>query len=661
MSKDIKPEFFVGLGSQRCGTTLMYNLLKKHSNVFMHPVKELQYFNRLAHNHDVTKKPFLLKKIKHIVWQLGRDMSEDQRIENEDKLKRLHAGNLYELNYHDLFDPYLEKNIKSSIFGEITPDYMTMAEPKCRRMMESIGTSARALLICRHPVDRFISAISLAKSSPRFKESSFNPSALVMNWISQSALFARYQKRLSDYRTAIETFSPYLKRLCIVRYEDLVSTPESILTKISTDLDIEIDIDKAAEETRNNVYNSFGSVVLNDEAYSTLSLFLDDEVQFYNEFFHGAFPAPKRNLKIVQTTRKPQEAGGVWFSHEKPERYHFDNYQYFNFDGSPSEKVCADIDMPERGCLALKDAYVRHLGILINKDLELVEDIGWYMGAVPQDMDVLMKKQRVREAITDERRVSGRSLYIDSNGSRGNFYHYIRESISKMYMVEPATGIKINEFDHILVNDKPNNPVLQDLLFRSLGVEQSKIMPVIGTLVCDEVYTPIANGKRFYSRRGSFQFMRQALGCSDEPPTKRIYLSREGCGRDIQNKEGFYSLLNEYGFEVVECSKLQNPGPTFSSAKIVLGVHGAALANVMFCQRGSSVIELCPIPHKLPMYMSMADASQMRYYGLHCRHKKIEERIGSVNKGEVIVNIPSLRMVLNKVIEDGNNADNTNG
>lgn len=41
--------FVIGIGSQRAGSTLLHNLLDESTSIFMHPLKELHYFDSLFH------------------------------------------------------------------------------------------------------------------------------------------------------------------------------------------------------------------------------------------------------------------------------------------------------------------------------------------------------------------------------------------------------------------------------------------------------------------------------------------------------------------------------------------------------------------------------------------------------------------------------------
>jgi hypothetical protein len=99
--------------------------------------------------------------------------------------------------------------------------------------------------------------------------------------------------------------------------------------------------------------------------------------------------------------------------------------------------------------------------------------------------------------------------------------------------------------------------------------------------------------------------LRERLGGTPQAaPSRRIYISRQKCHyRKLRNEAEFQPWLKENGFETIflEDLSLDQQIGTMQSAKIVLGVHGAGFANVLFCQPGTRVIEIQdpedPNPH----------------------------------------------------------------
>jgi capsular polysaccharide biosynthesis protein len=55
-------------------------------------------------------------------------------------------------------------------------------------------------------------------------------------------------------------------------------------------------------------------------------------------------------------------------------------------------------------------------------------------------------------------------------------------------------------------------------------------------------------------------------------------------------------ILNEHNFEIVDLDTISviEQIMIFSSAKIIVGIHGAGLVNIFFCGAGSKLMEIYP-------------------------------------------------------------------
>ena len=78
--------------------------------------------------------------------------------------------------------------------------------------------------------------------------------------------------------------------------------------------------------------------------------------------------------------------------------------------------------------------------------------------------------------------------------------------------------------------------------------------------------------------------------------SRRLLIERKGPTRMIGNFDAVQALLSQEGFETVS---LEGMSPSdqillFQSAEFVVGAHGAGLANLLFCEHGTKVIELMP-------------------------------------------------------------------
>ncbi len=75
-------------------------------------------------------------------------------------------------------------------------------------------------------------------------------------------------------------------------------------------------------------------------------------------------------------------------------------------------------------------------------------------------------------------------------------------------------------------------------------------------------------------------------------PGKRIYLTRGGT-RNVANEAEILPILERYGFEVLEEKPrtVKEQIAIFGEAEMVVGPHGSAFANILWCRPGTRVFE----------------------------------------------------------------------
>lgn len=96
----------------------------------------------------------------------------------------------------------------------------------------------------------------------------------------------------------------------------------------------------------------------------------------------------------------------------------------------------------------------------------------------------------------------------------------------------------------------------------------------------------------------------------------RLYISREKCHyRKLKNETEIWAQLQRRGFEKVflEELTLEQQIQKLRSAEVVLGVHGAGFANVLFCQPGTRVIEIQDPDDPNPHFYALAALLGLEY------------------------------------------------
>jgi capsular polysaccharide biosynthesis protein len=77
---------------------------------------------------------------------------------------------------------------------------------------------------------------------------------------------------------------------------------------------------------------------------------------------------------------------------------------------------------------------------------------------------------------------------------------------------------------------------------------------------------------------------------------EKIYISRRGTSRQALHEEDMIDFLQGEGWTVLQAENysFREQIALFSNARAVCSLHGAALANLVWCQKGCKALELCP-------------------------------------------------------------------
>lgn len=139
------PDFLV-IGAQRSGTTWLHRVLGQHSALWLPPVKELHYFDRL----DI-KRTILEPKER-------RRVGVKRLLSLDPWLISYWLGARNDDWYASLFRAAKDRGL---IAGEITPAYATLDETVLARI-KRINDQIRLIFVMRDPVERAWSAVNNA-------------------------------------------------------------------------------------------------------------------------------------------------------------------------------------------------------------------------------------------------------------------------------------------------------------------------------------------------------------------------------------------------------------------------------------------------------------------------------------------------------------------
>jgi hypothetical protein len=213
-------KYVIGIGSQRCGTTLLHKVLVDAANVNLHPVKELHYFDV---KHGLRSPQLQMSRAR---GRAQRQLRRPHRLLTsrgrfEYRVNLLLAKNhpsAYE--YRDLFAGIPQTGL---LGGEITPDYMLLADHAIDDMRESIG-DARIILMTRDPFDRLVSSIKLYLNSHQEgkSEQEFVSSERAVKALLDKPAWVERQRQYNDYEGALQRFRARFSKVLELPYEELL-------------------------------------------------------------------------------------------------------------------------------------------------------------------------------------------------------------------------------------------------------------------------------------------------------------------------------------------------------------------------------------------------------------------------------------------------------
>ncbi|MDO9106254.1 MAG: sulfotransferase [Methylovulum sp.] len=281
----MKHRFVIGIGSQRAGSTLLHRLLETSTDAFMHPIKELHYFDTLyGFRAQAALKRFALKQlarqISRIVQAKNADFVLKQKYQCHLRTNKILATlPIDKVDYLDLFRPCIAG---AKLLGEVTPEYMLLDEPSIEKMKQVIGDDAAVILICRNPVKRFLSAVKLMNVYNKLALNDVTAEAWIQKMLAEQSGWLAAQDGYNNYADTIARYSKHFRHFAAISYDEMVSNPEKTAEQLADVLAIRINPQIFKKES-GKVINDLGSdftispqtVQQLGERYQTNQVFLD--------------------------------------------------------------------------------------------------------------------------------------------------------------------------------------------------------------------------------------------------------------------------------------------------------------------------------------------------------------------------------------------------
>lgn len=246
------------------------------------------------------------------------------------------------------------------------------------------------------------------------------------------------------------------------------------------------------------------------------------------------------------------------------------------------------------------------------------------------------------------------SLYGSVENTSGNIGHWVIDGVSRLFLV--LKFYSIHDIDYVVVPKFKYGFQSESLI--KLGISPEKIVE-LDVLECVSCENLIATTKP----RGSGSSIvpgwlidgyRNAL--LTEPSTmlagKRIYITRRDAKkRRFVNEDEIVNCLEQLGFQVVEASSFnfEEKIKLFSDAEVVVGLTGAGLTNLLFCNRKAAVLELFPETFVSYFYASICSYLGLNYQSIIIKSDSLSGNLDKYH-GDLYLDVVTLSNALDTLL-----------
>lgn len=262
-------------------------------------------------------------------------------------------------------------------------------------------------------------------------------------------------------------------------------------------------------------------------------------------------------------------------------------------------------ELPELGVLKISEGHVLcPQGWVLSKEGNLLPEHSWYGRHISE--------MKMPSRLPNEIYISGNVLSLLSDWADKNYGHFLLDSLTRYHLFKKA-GLSINDVDCVLCPGSDNQG--RKNLIQKLGIPLDKCMWVCeDTLITAEtLFVTSFPGIRRNYQSWQAHYLKNAFGVVNESSNRKLYVTRNNCTRKVANEEDVISLVQSYGYEIYNPTEHNDTISDFGSANMVIGPHGAGLADIVFCSPGARVLELIPSDHIYPYYYTLAESAGLKY------------------------------------------------
>ena len=197
-----------------------------------------------------------------------------------------------------------------------------------------------------------------------------------------------------------------------------------------------------------------------------------------------------------------------------------------------------------------------------------------------------------------------------------NYYHWLFDSLPRIHLLE-----WLRPYLELYAVPAALDPVRYETLdLLGISREQLLLLQPNDKVFCEHLAVPSLPGSLGAVPDWAIRFLQKSfLSAIDDLPRRRqqTYLVRGSLPlRPVLNEEAVIDIMRDRGFEIVQTDKLSflEQVRLFRDSEIIVSPHGAALANLVFCENASVLEFFSPGYFRPDSYYTLATQLSLPYH-----------------------------------------------
>ena len=278
----------------------------------------------------------------------------------------------------------------------------------------------------------------------------------------------------------------------------------------------------------------------------------------------------------------------------------------------PHPHLCANsLEYPETGVAELSEAtvYGPTVGV-VDKENHLIPEVSIQWGT-PSELHWTLRRLILPRRET----LRGQTLLLASTGGE-TYFHWMTDVLPRIKLILMA-GYQLAQFDHILVTGI--NKPFQKETFAAAGIPLNKcriLGPKAKGYFCENLTLPSLPSTPGIVPRSTVDYLKELFPAERSSAKRKIFVGRaDAKHRILQHESEIRRQLALRGFETYESegASVAEQARLFHSAETIVAAHGAALTNLVFCEPGTTVLELFSPKYVNPCYRDTCVAANLNY------------------------------------------------